>query len=108
MHTKEWQLDQPKDKEPNHTVGGYTLGLGDAIRQIQVTGPDSTKHDTDSISTIHILNGEPKDSQDDSRDDGNVRAPKSPAGARNNWKWNMVYGTDSPVGSDNEGHNEER
>lgn len=107
MQAQERKLHNPKNQIRNYPIRRDALRVWNPIGQGQITGPDSTKHNTHSITPIHILDREPEYSQNDPGDDRHVGAPETPAGAGDNGEGDVVYRAHGAVPRDDEGHDEE-
>ena len=107
MHDQERKLCQPEEEEGDHGRGVDALRCGYVIGECEERRPNCAYHYTNCVGTIHRLDCEPENRQDCSRDDGNVRAPETPAGACYDWEWNMVENTDGSIEGDDPGDDEE-
>jgi hypothetical protein len=107
VNVQERQLEDPKDQEASHAVGGNPLVGWDVVLHAQITRPDRTDHDSHGIAAVDGLDRKPEYGQDDSREDRDVGTPEPPAGSGEDGEWRVVYGTDGAIGGDHDGDDEE-
>ena len=107
MHDQKRDTAQPEEKKANHRRRINALGQRNGVFERKETRPDGAQHDAHGIGSVHVLDCEPEDCEDGARDDGDVGAPETPRGARNDRKGNMMDDTDCAVERDDEGDDEE-
>lgn len=100
-------MDDPENEKSDHRVSRDALRFRNIIVQRQIARPDGPDHDSNRIGPVYILNREPKYRKNQSRNDGNIRSPETPAGTRNDGERNVVNGADRAVPRNDEGHDEE-
>jgi len=97
MHNQERHTAKPEDEETDHGRCIDALALGNTVLEGEERGPDGTDHDAHGIRAVHVLNGEPEDGEDGARYDGDVGAPETPGGARDDGEGDVVEDADCAV-----------
>lgn len=107
MHAQKWQTDQPEDEKADHGIRLDTLTLRNRVLEGQERRPNRTNHDLDAVRPVHVLDREPENAENRTRNDGQVRSPETPGCACKNWEGDVVNHANGTVQGDYEGDDEE-